>query len=143
MGRGKKISDEQIEQIKSTFAQTASLRAAARAAGCSVSAAKTYATNRDEFEQVRTQKRIGIIEAIGEAQIKLITAMVDDEHLKKASVQELGTTFGILTDKQLLLTGQATSRNENIVVDPAARLTAEEMEQAAKIRARMAAKVEG
>lgn len=139
--RGKKISDEQIEQIKATFAETGSLTATAKAAGCGLATAKKYATNFDQFEELRTQKRVGIIERIAVAQGKLIDAMVDDAHLAKASVQELATAFGIVTDKQLLLTGQPTSRTETMQADPAARLTPEEMEQAARIRERMAAQV--
>lgn len=139
MGR-KPITDEQIEHIKATFAETGNVRAAARAASCSVATASKYVSDpvRDEFEHIRTEKRVDIIEKIADAQAKLIDAIVDQAHLSKASMQELGTTFGILTDKRLLLTGQATARTETMSVDaPTMRLTPEERERARELRERM------
>lgn len=134
------LTDLQIEIIKSTYAETGRLRAAARAAGCSPNTVKKYIgpDGNEQYEQVRTEKRIDIIRTIGDAKIKLIAAMTDEPHLAKASVQELATAFGILTDKELLMTGQATSRTETIT-DPSARLTPDEMEAASKIRAKLAA----
>lgn len=134
------ISDEQIEVIKATFAETGSVRGSARAAGVSVATAKKYADNKDEYERMRTEKRIDIIAKIAEVQIKLLDTMADDSHLAKADFNDLGVTFGILTDKRLLLTGQATSRSETIT-DPAARLTPDEMELAGRIRDKIAAEV--
>lgn len=137
MSRGTPVSDETIEIIKAAYAETGSLRAAARAAGCSQAAAKKYAQTRDEYEQVRAVKRLDIIEHIKDAQIKLIDAMTDPAKLEKSSLQEIGVAFGIITDKGLLLDGKATQRSE-IVTDPSAILTPEQMEQAAAIRARFA-----
>ena len=135
------ITDKQIELIKAAFAETGSIRAASRAAGVSVATASKYvkASDRDQFEQIRTRKRVDIIEAIGDAKVKLIEAMTDAAHLTKASVQELATAFGILQDKELLLNGQATSRTAVVTDDPMSRLTPEEIEQAKRIRAKLAA----
>jgi hypothetical protein len=114
---GKSLTIEQIETAKATYAETGNYRASARAAGCSAAAAKTHVDNVDEFEQIRAVKRIDIIEKITEAQGKLIEAMVDAEHLRRATVQEIGVVFGIITDKKLLLTGQATARIETGAID--------------------------
>lgn len=132
----KPIPDEQIEIIKDAFAQTGKVDIAARAAGVSWETAKKYAGSRDQFESIREQKRLTIIEHIAIAQVKFIDAMTDPTKLEKSSLQEIGVAFGIITDKGLLLTGQATSRNETIT-DPSARLTPDEMEQAATIRAKL------
>lgn len=138
MKRGTPVSDETIEIIKATFAETGNLRASARAAGCSVATAKKYAGSRDQFEQVRTEKRLDIIDRIKDAQVKMIDAMIDPEKLAKSSLHDIGIAFGIVTDKGLLLSGQATSRTENLTKDPATILTPEEMVQAAAIRERFA-----
>lgn len=132
------ISDEQVELVKATFAETGNYSLAAKAAGCSVSTAKKYADNRDQFERIRNEKRIDIIAKITELQLKLIEAMMEPEHLRRASFQEIATAFGISTDKKLLLTGQATQRVESGPIDPA-KLTPEERERAAALREKLAA----
>jgi hypothetical protein len=137
--RGTPVSDETIEIIKATFAETGNLRAAARAANCSQSTAKKYAQSRDEFEQVRAVKRLTLIDHIAIAQVKLIDAMTDPDKLAKSSLHDIGVAFGIVTDKGLLLTGQATSRSETIGRDPGSVLTPEEMELAARVREKLAA----
>lgn len=133
------LTDTQIEIIKSTYAETGRLRAAARAANCSPSTVKKYIgpDDSEQFEQVRTEKRIDIIRTIGDAKLKIIAAMTDETHLANASVHELAVAFGILTDKELLMTGQPNSRVHN-TTDASATLTPEEMEQAAIIRERFA-----
>jgi hypothetical protein len=140
MGRGRITPDETIEQIKATYAMNGNARETSRVLGVPFSTVRKHITSdeQDEFAQVRAEKRIDIIHVIGDAKIKLIEAMTDAPHLAKASVQELATAFGILQDKELLLTGQATSRTETIT-DPSARLTPDEMEAAGKIRAKLAA----
>lgn len=111
--RGQPISGEQIEQIKATYAETGNLRASARSAGVSVATAKKYVESSDEFEQVRTQKRVDIIEALADARIKLLNAMIEPDALKKASLGEKSIAFGVVTDKHQLLTGEATERHEH------------------------------
>jgi len=143
--RGSKATVEQIETMRATYALTRSYTAAAKAAGCSRETAKKYAISEDEFSEVRQQKLAVTIEKIivkcSEAQEKLLDAIMDDVKIGKASMQEAATAFGIITDKRQLLAGQATTRNENLSggIDPATRLTPEEMEQAAKIRAKLSA----
>jgi hypothetical protein len=138
MAQGVAISDEQIELVKATFAETGSLTASAKAAGVSISTAKKYADNRDSFEALRNEKRIDIIGKLTELKLKLIETMMEPEHLRRASFQELATALGISVDKVLLLTGQATSRVETGPIDPA-KLTPEEREKAAALREKLAA----
>lgn len=139
MTRGAQVSDETIERIKATFAETGNLRATARACGCSQSTAKKYAGSRDDFEQVRAVKRLDIIDHIKDAQIKLIDAMTDPDKLKSSSIHDIGVAFGIVTDKGLLLSGQATARTENIGIDPRSVLTPDELAAASRIRAKLSA----
>jgi hypothetical protein len=137
--RGTPVSDETIEIIKATFAETGNLRAAARAANCSVATAKKYAESRDEFEQVRTEKRLSVIEEITRAQVILIQSMIEPKRLRSATLSELSNTFGTVTDKGLLLSGQATNRTAFMTDDPSTKLTPEEMELAARVREKLAA----
>ena len=131
------ITDEQIELIKATFAETGNLRASARAAKVSVSTAKKYAGSRDAFERIRTEKRVDIIESLADARIILLAAMVEPETLKKASLQEKSVAFGIVTDKHQLLTGEATERHEHRDANQAREaLTRRIDELAARRRAR-------
>jgi hypothetical protein len=88
---------------------------------------------------MRTQKKVDVAAKMGDLQIALIDALMSSEKISKASYQELATTLGITTEKRLLIMGQPTSRNENITADPSAKLTPDEMEAAARIRAKLAA----
>jgi predicted transcriptional regulator len=116
------LTDEQIERLHLEYAQTGRLRAAARVVGVSPSTAKRYIdqerANPDSvLEQVRTQKRIDIAEKIAEVQIVILEALKSPEKIAKASYQELSTSYGILTDKHQLITGQATERHEHRDID--------------------------
>lgn len=136
VGRGRVTPDETIEQIKATYAMNGSLAETAKVLSVPKTTVAKYTTQAevDQFEQVRTQKRPDIINAIGDAKIKLLKAMVDDDHLAKASLQELAVAFGILQDKELLLTGQATSRTETISSEPLDRLSVDDIEQLERLR---------
>lgn len=145
MPQGSRITDEQVETIRATYVMTGKLTDAAKAAGVSKSCALKYVHTSDGLEQLRTEKLAITIDEIivkcGQVQEKLLTAMVDDTKLQRASFQEVATAFGIVTDKRQLLSGQATDRREHVSADAASKLTAEEMEQAAKIRERLAQQV--
>ena len=139
------LTDEQIERLNIAFSTNGGkVREAARLVGVSVATASKYIDRErhnpppPEVEAVRTQKRVEIAEKFGDLQVALIAALMDKAKIDKASYQELANTLGIATEKRLLITGQPTSRNENISTDPAAKLTPEEMEAAAKIRAKLA-----
>lgn len=134
MAQGKAITDEQIELIKATFAETGSVRAAARAAKVSVATAKKYAGTRDNFEQLRTVKRVNIIEALAEARITLLNAMVEPTTLAKASLSEKSIAFGVVTDKHQLLTGEATERHEHRDANQAREALARRIDELAERR---------
>jgi len=134
MGQGQALSEAKIEIIKATFAETGSVRESARAAGVSVATAKKYADTRDEFEQLRTERHISLIDRIAYVQGVILDAMIEPRRLNKATITELGNQFGNLTEKALLLTGQATSRTETLTNDPAMRLTPDERMLAAQLR---------
>lgn len=134
MAQGKAITDEQIELIKATFAETGSVRASARAAKVSVSTAKKYAGSRDGFEQLRTEKRVDIIESLADARIILLASMVDESALKKASLHEKAVAFGIVTDKHQLLTGEATERHEHRDANQAREALARRIDELAERR---------
>lgn len=134
-----KLTDRQIETIRLSYAETGSQRQAARRAGCAVSSVKQYLVPvMDELEHIRTQKKIDIIEEIASVRLALLTAMGTPEKIAKASMQELATSFGILTDKHQILTGGATERTETGTYDPVSRLSADELEQLATIRDKLA-----
>jgi transcriptional regulator with XRE-family HTH domain len=117
--RGRKITPEQIEQIKAAYAETESLTKAAEAAGVSKSTASQYVSLNDEFEQVRTEKRLDIIEAIAKARIAYAEHLLKPEVVAQADPRDAATVLGILVDKHQLLTGKATERRENVNVNEA------------------------
>lgn len=137
------LTDEQIERLHIEYAMTGRIAKAARVVGVSWSSAKRYLKDEvidpgSDLAKMREQKRVDVAEKMGDLQVALIDALMDKAKIEKASYQELATTLGITTDKRLLITGQPTSRNENINTDPAAKLTPDEMEAAARIRAKLA-----
>ena len=134
MGQGQTLTAAKIEIIKATYAETGNYSEAARAANVSVATAKKYADADDSLEELRKQKRVDLIDHIAEVQAVLLDAMTEPKRLNKASLSELGNQFGNLTEKRLLLTGQATSRTETLTNDPAAKLTPDERMLAAQLR---------
>lgn len=145
MGKAATLTDEQVETIRAAYAMTGKYSEAAKAAGVSETSARRYVQLDDGLEELRAEKRVATIESIivkcGEAQEKLLEALIDPSRIAKASMQECATAFGIVTDKRQLLSGQATDRREHVSADAASKLTPEEMEQAARIRERLASKV--
>jgi hypothetical protein len=140
MGQGRAITDEQIEVIKASYVETGSVRAASRAAHVSVATAKKYADTTDDLEQHRTEKRLTVIQVIADSQIKILNAITDPHKLKSAPISELSHAFSSITEKALLMAGQATSITGT--TDPSTRLTPDEMELAAKIREKASAQAE-
>ena len=143
--RGRQLTVEQIETIRATYALTRSYAAAGKAAGCSETTARDYIKKSDDFAEFRAEKQAITIEQIivkiGHVQERLLDAMLEPSKVEKASMQELATSLGIVTDKRQLLAGDPTSRSENVSNDASTRLTPEQMEQAARIRERLSDKV--
>jgi seryl-tRNA(Sec) selenium transferase len=137
------LTDEQVERLHLEYALSGRYRAAARAVGVSVESARKYLKAEVEdadspLRRMRTQKKIDIAEKFGDLQVAMIDALMDKAKIEKASYQELANTLGIATEKRLLVMGQATIRTETVTADPAAKLTPEELEVAARIRAKLA-----
>lgn len=119
MGRGRATSIETIQLIKATYALNGSVSDTSRDLGVPESTVRKYISpeNKDEFAEVRAEKIAEAIPAIvdlcAKAQIKLLNAIMDEDGLKKASLQEKAITFGVVTDKLQLITGEATERHEH------------------------------
>lgn len=139
---GAALTDEQIERLHLEYAQSRKIDCAAKAVGVSWGAAKKYLNIPIDpltpLAQVRERKKIDIAVKMGEVIEVQLAALATPEKIAKASYQELSTSIGILTDKRLLLTGQPTSRTETLTADPTAKLTPDELEVAARIRAKLA-----
>ena len=148
MGKTTPLPDETIEVIKNTYARTGRYREAARAAGVSFGSAKKYADQEDDIEQLRAQKRLevafDVITKSAEAQEKLLASLIDPAKLREATVKDIATAYGIITDKLLLMRGEPTTRTEHTTnPDPASKLTPTEMNQLADLRDKLMAEVPG
>jgi hypothetical protein len=140
MAQGVRLTDEQIAAIRDAWLLTRNGSFAARQAGCAVQTANAYIRNhRDELLQLAHEKKPEIVDQLTAARDALLHQLFQVDTLKTATVGELTKGIGIITDKIQLITGQATSRNETGVVDPA-RLTPEERRQLIELRAKMEAK---
>lgn len=142
MGQGIPLTDEQKRVIREVWVATNNATQAARAAGCSQTAA--LAIVREEREQLlaeRAQKNGTnlLAEAFRFAAFVLIGEALQPHKLAAGSTKDLMTAAGIAIDKAQLLSGEPTARTESVTGDPRGILTREEMEQAARIRAKLAA----
>lgn len=120
MGRGRVTSDETIERIKATYALNGrSIADTSRDLGIPESTVRKYISPdvKAEFAEVRAETMaIAIPEIVAKAtlvQVALLESMADPDALRKASLQEKAVSFGIVTDKVQLLTGEATERHEH------------------------------
>jgi hypothetical protein len=115
MGRGRVTPDETIEKIKATYALNGNARETSRVLGVSFETVRKYISpdDKDQFSQIRSEKRIDIIEKAKDVQIKLLEAMIDPKKLAEAKLSEVGVAFGIVTEKIQLLSGEATERHEH------------------------------
>lgn len=89
-------------------------------------------------QEHRALKRISVIDKIAEVQLAALDALLDPDKLKAATTGELVHIFVSLTDKRLLLTGSATTRID-IRALKVEELTADELDAAANIRAKLQA----
>ncbi len=145
MAQGQRLTDWQIETLRLAYAETGNAAHAAREAGCSATAAKRYVTQaladpNDGLDELRREKKADVVKGIHAVRLVLLAAMADPGKIAKASLSEITTSFGILTDKEQLLSGEATSRTENRTYD-ASRLTPDDREQLTRLRDKLAGKV--
>ena len=139
MAQGVRLSEEQVETIRQAWILTGNAAYAAKLAGCSGStAAKFVRENRTELLRLRSEKAPSLMETLNAVLTEVLAGLVDPAKIKSAQYGELSRTAGIVIDKMQLLSGQATARVETGAIDPG-KLTPEEMEQAARIRAKLAA----
>lgn len=138
MTRGLPLTDWQTETIRAVWLLTENGSEAARAAGCSSSAANKYIREHlDELRMERQQKRPELVDVLTVLLERLVSVSFDPLKIQQATLADTLRGIGILTDKIQLISGNATVRTESVAVDPG-RLTPEEREQAAKIRAKLA-----
>lgn len=143
VGRGRLTSAETVETIRATYSLTGSIADTSRNLGVPESTVRKYIDpkTKDEFAEVRAEKIAeaipSIVEMCAQAQRAFLTTMMSEEKLKNADFSQIAIAFGVVTDKALLLTGQATSRTETIAADPIDRLSAEELEQMVALRSKL------
>ncbi len=140
MVQGVKLSDWQEELIRAAYAETGNVAHAAREAGCAYNTAKKYVTDhQDELTKLRNLKRADVVAAMQMVRIRALEELVTPSRLSKASIGELATLTGIMTDKIQLLTGGATTRNESTVTISRSALTPEDREKARQLREKLLA----
>lgn len=148
MGKGIPLTDEQIAAVRDAFAQTGRYDVAANTVGCSIKTAQRHCRDIPRpatIVPVVSEAVIKTADDIADATLLIIgpimAHMGDPNVIAQSSLKDAATAFGIVVDKFLLLTGQATSRTETGAIDPG-KLTPEEREMAARIRAKLAAAVD-
>lgn len=87
-------------------------RAASEATGVPLTTLHQW-YHRPEYEQLRTTARSEVAEAMWAAAQLGVAAMVDALDNPKVSLRDKTDATSMLTEKYLLLTGQATSRSES------------------------------
>jgi len=116
--RGQQISIEQIERIKQLSFDTSNTAAIARAVGVSRATVIKYVSAKDEFDEVRHEKRVTLVAAIAD-ELSAVRQLYLD-HLKQpdviaaASAKDSAVIVGVMTDKFQLVTGEATERREHV-----------------------------
>jgi len=106
--RGKKWPPADVERGLQALAESGgSVTAASKATGIPKTTLWGWKTQHpDEFEQLRMEKRGSLIEKVWGAAEDALDLLIKE--LPKMKGRYLATTFGILTDKGLLLGGEPT-----------------------------------
>lgn len=110
--QGQKLSDELKESIRAHLAMTNNTRETARHFNVSdYSVRKIRDEKPDEFTQLHADKKTEFVHnawsMVGDILNEMRGKMTD------ASFRDLATGLGIITDKALLVSGEATSRSDN------------------------------
>lgn len=119
--QGQKLTEELREQIKAFLASNGNIRETARQFNVSPSTVKKVKEeNVDEFEQLRTDKKQQMIDAIW-------TSLVDAQQLGHQMITEakkgerdiplnqISTYYGTLYDKMALMKGESTANTQTTV----------------------------
>jgi hypothetical protein len=113
--QGQKLTDELKEQIKSALASNNNVREIARQYKVSPSSVmKIRDEDPDEFEQLRTDKKLSMIEKIWsslEDAADLGHQMILDAKKGKRDIplNQISTYYGTLYDKMALMRGESTA----------------------------------
>lgn len=116
------ITAEQRERIRQGwFLLDATERSVAEFAGVAKETARRHRPSDAEIAQHRADKKASIEaqvtaelrDLVLTARRKFVLEMSKDDKLREASVQQLATSYGIMTDKFLLEDGKATERIEH------------------------------
>lgn len=107
MTRGKKYSLEDMERGLAALAVNGSSEAASELTGIPASTLRTWKLQQpDEFDELRREKRIPLIDQVWEAAEKALKQTLDK--MDSASAKEAAVILGILVDKALLMGGEPT-----------------------------------
>lgn len=133
MAQGVRLTEQQVEIIRECWLLTRNGSFAARQAGCAARTANAYIKeHQDDLLRLLQEKKPEIIDQLSAAREALLHQLLQSETLGTASVGELTKGIGIITDKILLMSGQATSRTDNttkltLEVQKVAEYVAEEL----------------
>lgn len=141
MARRTHIPLDVQEKILALYAENGSMMKTAAETGTKYYQVRDL-VHKDKAEAVpavvehRALKRLSIIDEMTKVQLAVLRELVKPARLAAATNHELVHIFTNVTDKRLLLTGDATHRIDiqGLKIES---LTAEEMEQAANIRAKL------
>jgi len=113
MTRGKKRSPEDIEIGLQALAETGgNAEEASRKTGIPANTLREWKLQfGDEFGELRREKRSDLIEDVWAAAAEALGFL--RKKLRRMKGKDLAVTYGILTDKALLLGGEPTGINEN------------------------------
>jgi hypothetical protein len=137
------LSAVEIETLKNSFANGATIDGAAKAAGVSWHTAEKYAAFRDEYAALRDAKRQELIAQTAADYVPQLLAGIGEylAHIRQpAVIAETDARAAIVViataiDKVLLLTGQATERSEHVNTDDARTRLAARIDEIASRRA--------
>lgn len=138
MAQGVRLNEWQVQAIEEAWVMTGNASVGARVAGCNVRTAQKHV--REHLERLTVlaaQKRPSSLETLQYILNRLLGGLADPTKIEQASLADVAKATGIVIDKMQLLSGQATARVETGAIDPG-KLTPEEREQAARLRAKLA-----
>lgn len=139
MAQGVRLSEWQVQAIEDAWIMTGNASVGARVAGCNARTAQKHVReNLERLTALAAQKAPSHLETLQYILNRLLGGLADPAKIDQASLGDVAKATGIVIDKMQLLSGQATARVETGAIDPG-RLTPEEMEQAARIRKKLAA----
>lgn len=113
---GKRLTDRQKEMIRQLGVLGMTQDEIAAMVGCSRSGVQPHMPSAAEIDAVRHEKKTQLAEEVQAevrdlmvtVQRRLLTALADERKIAEATLQQVGTTFGIVTDKLRINDNQPT-----------------------------------